>query len=173
MTAPQVKVRDLPQPGQVDLGIDPRSVCGAMAEMIANLLQAQPCRDEMAGASMAKPVRTMAGYLNAQCLDATADNVVHGARREGPERGFERHEEFSRCTKRSSVPEILENCVTDRGHQGVILRPPLLRPFDPDDLSRPIQVLKAQFTLYHCATRRWRATSGWRGRVCSADPRRW
>jgi hypothetical protein len=61
-----------------------------MAEMITNLLQAQTRSDEMTGTSVPKTMRTATWYLNAQGLDAAADNVVHGARRERLEWGSER-----------------------------------------------------------------------------------
>jgi hypothetical protein len=77
-------------------------------------------------------------------LDTFADKVVHGARRERPKRSFERHEQLSMGTPRPSVLKILKYRVTNRGHQRVILEPPLLGPFDPDDLSCPIEVLEAQ-----------------------------
>jgi hypothetical protein len=62
----------------------------AMAEMITNLLQAQTRSDEMTGTRVPKTMRTTKWYLNAQGLDAAADNVVHGARRERSEWGSER-----------------------------------------------------------------------------------
>src|SRR6516165_569332 len=114
-----------------------------MAEMIVDLLQAQTLGDEVTSATMPKTMGTTAWYPNLQCLDTAADNVVHRARREGPKRSFERHEQLSMGTPRSSVLEILKYRVTNRGHQRVILEPPLLGSFDPDDLSCPTRAISA------------------------------
>jgi hypothetical protein len=118
MLAPsyQIKLCHLPEPSEVDFGIDTCCVCTAMAEMIANLLQAQTRGDEVTSATMPKTMGTTAWYPNLQCLDTAADNVVHGARRERPKRSFERHEQLSMGTSPASVPEILKYRVTDREH---------------------------------------------------------
>jgi hypothetical protein len=63
-----------------------------MAEMIANLLQAETCGDEVTGATVPKTMGTTKWYSNLQRLDTAADNVVHRARRERSKRSFERHE---------------------------------------------------------------------------------
>jgi hypothetical protein len=47
--------------------------------------------------------------------------------------------------------ETLKYRVTDRRHQRVILEPPLLGPFDPDDLSCPIELFEAQLPHFAAA----------------------
>jgi hypothetical protein len=48
-----------------------------MAEMIADLFQAEPSGNEMAGTGMAKTMRTMVVlYRNTQSFDAATDCIV-------------------------------------------------------------------------------------------------
>jgi hypothetical protein len=100
---------------------------------------------------MPKTMGTTAWHPNLQRLDTAADNVVHGARRERPKRSFERDEQLSMRTPRPSMLEILKYRITDRGHQRVILEPPLLGSFDPDDLPCPIEVFEAQLAHFAAA----------------------
>src|SRR5450759_1230411 len=145
MSAPQVKVRYLSQPGQVDLGIDARRVGTTMAEMIADLLQTQPCRYQMAGAGVAKAMRAMVRNLNPQRLKATADHMVHGACRQRTNRNSDRHEEFPPRTMRPTVLEVLKNRVTNGSHERVILYAVFCLKKKSDDFVGPVQIVDTQF----------------------------
>ena len=119
-----------------------------MAEMIADLLQTQPCRNQMAGAGVAKAMRTMVRNLNPQQLEATAYHMVHGTCRQRTERRSSRHEQFPPRTMRPTVLEILKNRVPNGSRESVILHPPLLRSIDRDNFVGPIQIIDTQFAHF-------------------------
>src|SRR5262249_5525423 len=92
----QVKIRYLSQPRQVDPGIGPGGIGASVAEMVADLLQAQPLSKEVRRASVAKTMGAVRCSLDAQCVQSAADHVMKAAWRKASKRGLERHKQISR-----------------------------------------------------------------------------
>jgi hypothetical protein len=71
--SPQVKIRHLSQPRQVDPGIGAGGIGASVTEVVADFLQAQPLSKEVRRASVAKTMGTVRGGLDAQCVQSAAD----------------------------------------------------------------------------------------------------
>src|SRR5262249_23193674 len=92
----QVKIRYLSQPRQVDPGIGPGGIGASVAEMVADLLQAQPLSKEVRRASVAKTMGAVRGSLDAQCVQSAPDHVLKAAPPNASKRGLQRLKQFSR-----------------------------------------------------------------------------
>lgn len=85
----------------------------AVAEMVTNLLQAQPRLDKMRRAGVAEAVWTVIPGLNAQSVKPAGDRMIHATCRERAKRSFERHEDFPGSATRPNSLEISYDRVTD------------------------------------------------------------
>ena len=85
-----------------------------MAEMVADLLQAQPLSDQVRRAGMAKTMWAVVRGPDAQGAQAAVDRVIKAALRKRTKRGLERHKQISTAASGRPGPlKIVQNRVAD------------------------------------------------------------
>src|SRR5258708_40189462 len=128
IAAPQVELSRLTQAPQIDLGIDPRSVHAAMAEMVGDLLQSESSIQKLARTCVPQAMCTALVQLHALLGQPRSHHAGDARARQRPDWRLDRQEQSSVSAARTCPTEVVQDSFTNRHRHWITLHSAHLRP---------------------------------------------